>query len=360
MIAGQARALIRAVVRELFWGLPLAAREVGCWRARALAIPDAPLRADAMHSLTRKRANTDGSVLFSTLTSTPDCRLLRLLVAYEGIWDFLDNVSERGATAGEINGHWLHRALLDAVDPARQTSAYYSHHPWKDDAGYLQAMVAACRECCLTLPSYCQVRRRLLEEGRRSDVGVYNHEQDPIRRDTCLRRWVQSEFNVLTGQREVAWYELSAAASCSAAAHVMLALAASRDGRERDVADVYDVYFPWFSVATTMLDSYVDRAEDVESGAHSYVAHYPSEEIAATRMCELVRRATAGARALPDGHRHAVIVACMVAMYLSKDSARAPHMRSHTASLVRAGGPLARALVPVLRVWRVAYGQQSA
>jgi tetraprenyl-beta-curcumene synthase len=360
-------ALLAATVRELLWGLPLAAGEVRHWRTRALTIPDPPLRVDAMHSLLRKRANTDGSVLFSILTHRRNHCLLRLLVAYESIWDFLDNVSERGAHAGDANGRRLHRALLDAVDTARPISGYYIHHPWKDDAGYLRALVAVCRECCLSLPSYGQVRRPLLEEGRRSDVGTYNHEPDPARRDVVLRRWVERERHVVERERHVltaygpvAWYELSAAASCSAAAHVMLALAADPERRASDVAAVYAVYFPWFSVATTMLDSYVDQAEDAAGGAHIYIAHYPCEEAATRRVCELVRCASDRARALPGGQRHAVIVACMVAMYLSKDSARAPHMRASTASLVRAGGPLARALVPVLRLWRIVYGQRTA
>jgi tetraprenyl-beta-curcumene synthase len=357
---GQAWALFRAALRELVWGLPLTAREIHRWEERALAIPDLALRADALQSLTRKRANADGSVLFSILTSRRDPSLLRLLVAYEGIWDFLDNVSERGAPAGEINGRWLHRALLDAVDPAKPTSAYYSHHPWKDDAGYLQVMVAACRECCLALPSYCQVRGRLLDEGRRSDVGIYNHEPDAARRNVALQRWVERERHALTEPGEIAWYELSAAASCSAAAHVMLALAAEPNGPGCDVAEVYAVYFPWFSVTTTMLDSYVDRAEDAESGAHSYIEHYSSEELGTRRVCELISRTRAQAKVLHNGYRHAVIVACMVAMYLSKDSARAPHMREQTVRLARAGGSLARVLMPVLRLWRVAYGQQSA
>jgi tetraprenyl-beta-curcumene synthase len=109
-----------------------------------------------------------------------------------------------------------------------------------------------------------------------------------------------------------------------------------------------------------MLDSFGDMGEDAAQGAHSYIAHYPSEDIAARRVCELVRRSTEEAGRLRNGHRHAVIVACMVAMYLSKDSTRAPRMRVATTSLIAAAGPLARLLVPVLRLWRVAYGQQSA
>jgi hypothetical protein len=55
-----------------------------------------------------------------------------------------------------------------------------------------------------------------------------------------------------------------------------------------------------------------------------------------------------------------VIAACMVAMYLSKDSARTPAMRPTTDRLSEAGGSLTRLLLPVLRLWRVAYAQRSA
>ncbi len=53
-----------------------------------------------------------------------------------------------------------------------------------------------------------------------------------------------------------------------------------------------------------------------------------------------------------------MIVACMVAMYLSKDSAHTEVMRTTTRGLVRAGGSLTRLLLPILRLWRIAYAQQ--
>jgi hypothetical protein len=47
-------------------------------------------------------------------------------------------------------------------------------------------------------------------------------------------------------------------------------------------------------------------------------------------------------------------------LYLTKDSAHTPAMRATTASLVRAGGSLTRLLLPILRLWRIAYAQRSA
>jgi hypothetical protein len=51
-------------------------------------------------------------------------------------------------------------------------------------------------------------------------------------------------------------------------------------------------------------------------------------------------------------------VACMVAMYLTKDAARSPAMRKHTARIAASGGSLTRRLIPVLRLWRIAYSQR--
>jgi tetraprenyl-beta-curcumene synthase len=335
------------------------------WRARARTIPDAPLRDDALDSLSRKRANTDGAALFSVIARWREYRLLRVIVAYETIWDFLDNVSERGAGAGAINGRQLHRALREALDLDATMSKYYRHHPWDGDNGYLRALVETSRSCCSSLASYWRVRDLLIQEGRRANVAACNHELDPQRRRAELERWAQEEFpgEVVQpgpGGFQASRFELTAAASCSAVIHVLLAIASDAECDEQGVANTYAAYFPWFSVAVTMLDSYVDQAEDAANGAHSYIAHYQSEEIAMERLYEAIERSTRLVRGLRHGHRHAVIAACMVAMYVSKDSARAPHMRTHTTNLVRAGGPLARALVPVLRLWRVAYGQQSA
>lgn len=362
---GDIWALFVATARELSWGLPGVARESRAWRVRACTIPDAPLRDDALDSLTRKRANTDGAALFSVIARRRENRLLQVIVAYETIWDFLDNVSERGAASGALNGRQLHRPLLEALSLDASTSKYYPHHPWEDDNGYLWVLVETSRSCCASLASYRRVRDLLIQEGRRANVGACNHELDPERRKAELDRWAQEEFpgeasSLRFGGGEASRFELTAAASCSAVVHVLLAIASDVECDEQWVARAYAAYFPWFSVAVTMLDSYVDQAEDAASGAHSYLTHYPSEEIAMQRIHEAIERSTRLVGGLRRGHRHAVIAACMVAMYVSKDSARVPHMRASTSNLARAGGPLARALVPVLRLWRVAYGQQSA
>jgi tetraprenyl-beta-curcumene synthase len=308
-------------------------------------------------SIDRKRGHTDGAALFWILPRRRSPELLRLLVAYEMIWDFLDSLNEHGADRGQANGRQLHLALIEALDPTASISDYYRHHPWREDGGYLRALVEACRCGCSALPSYSRVRALVLREAMRAQVLALNHDLDPVCRDLSLQRWSEREFG---DRHDVSWFELSGAASASLTVHVLLALAAEPTCTELEIARACAAYFPWLSLATTMLDSYVDQVEDEVNGDHSYIAHYATPAVAARRVYEIVERAARECRCLRNGHRHAVIVACMIAMYLSRDSARTPAMRARTDRFIEAGGSLTRALLPILRLWRIAYAQRAA
>jgi len=352
----QLRALAHAVWRELTWTLAAVSREVHRWRATADLIPSAQIRHDALSALANKRGHTDGAALFTILPHTRNPSLLRLLVAYEIIWDFLDSVNERGANAGQANGSQLHLALIDALHADRPVADYYRHHPWTNDGGYMHSLVQCCRDASAELPSFKRVLPLLTRETTRAQVLAINHELERDQRDAALKAWAEREHPF----HDVAWYEVTGAASASMTVHALFALAAEPALANADLAHVRDAYFPWISAATTMLDSYVDQAEDQASGDHSYIAHYPSPPAAMSRIAELVQHSLTQASSLPHGERHVLIVACMVAMYLSKDSARDPSMRETTDRLAAAGGSLTKFLLPILRLWRIANSQRSA
>lgn len=307
--------------------------------------------------LEHKRTHAHGAALFWTLPSSRNLELLRLLVAYELIWDYLDNLSERAAASGETDGRHLHLAIAEAIDPQAAISDYYLKHPWREDGGYLRALVEACQEGCRRLPSYPLVRDLVIREAERAQVLAVNHHPDPAMRDAALERWVAEEF---PGKQPASWWEISGAASAPLAIHALLALAAEPDCTESEIRRTYAAYFPWLSAATTMLDSYVDQVEDAANGDHSYVSHYPDPQSAIGSIGELVLRSLREARALRDGHRHAVIAASMIAMYLSKDTAPERELRAGTDTFIRAGGSLTRLLLPILKLWRIAFAQRSA
>jgi tetraprenyl-beta-curcumene synthase len=171
-----------------------------------------------------------------------------------------------------------------------------------------------------------------------------------------LKRWVATEY---PGQQHTRWWELSGAASAPLAIHALLALAAEPACSPQQVTRTYLAYTP-LSAATTMLDSYVDRQQDRETGDHSYIAHYPDEQDALAGVRTLVMTSLTGVCELPEGHRHAVIAASMIAMYLSKQTVPAPDLRAGTRTFLHAGGSLTRLLLPILRAWRIAYAQRTA
>jgi tetraprenyl-beta-curcumene synthase len=343
-------------VRQLVWGLREAACETRSWRARAAQIPDAELREDALGAVARKRGNIDGAALFWTIPRSRSSALLRLLVAYQIMWDFLDDVNERGAVAGETNGCQLHLALTDALDRQRVVHDYYRLHPWREDGGYLRALVEAARESYSRMPAYAAVRELVARDASRVGVQAINHDLDPIRRTQSLREWASRE---LPGEHEASWYELTGAASAALSIYALLALSVESVRDSADVARVYNAYFPWISAVTTMLDSYVDEAEDVARGEHSYVTYYPAPELVVPGIARLVRRALDATRSLPLAERHRVIVTSMIALHLSRSSARTVAMQTGTRRLADAGGSLTQLLVPVLRLWRIIYSQRS-
>ena len=312
------------------------------------------MRNEALDSIAHKSDHAHGAALFSVLPRQRDLRLLRLLVAYQTLWDYLDNISERCASPGASDR--LHRALVDALDPAAPTSDYYEGQSANDDGGYVRTLVRSCQRSCGTLPSYQLVRPLVLEGAARCAVQTVNHDPLQQRREAGLKRWADTEFQ---DEDSLWWFELTAAASAYLP-HPLLALACDPELDVTVVVRTQAAYFPWVSLALAMLDSYVDQAEDRRTAAHSYIAYYGEETTAIARVCEVVRRAICEVCTLPEGERHAIVVAAMVAMYLSKNAARVSEMRASTRELLRAGGLVSQVLAPQLRAWRVLRGGGGA
>ena len=350
-------ALLRAAGRQIGWGLWAVSREVRAWRTHAEQIPDPALRRDALDALKRKRGHADGAAMFWTLPQRRDPRLLLTLVRYELLQDFLDSITEDGAALGPEHGEQLYLALGDALDPDRPVSDYYLHHRARCDGGYLAALVEACREGCQALPGYPVVRSLLIREAERASVLIINHGRDPAARDLELRQWAAQHF---PHERELCWFELTAAASGWITTHALLALASDTNATSEMACATYAAYFPWVALTLTVLDSYVDQAEDASTGSHNYIGRYPTVDIAVASLCQSIAHAARDVLDCPNGERHGVLLACMVALYLSKDSARSPDLRAMTKEIASAAGTLPRLLLPVLRVWRICNGQRAA
>ncbi|MCW2952806.1 MAG: putative cytoplasmic protein [Conexibacter sp.] len=334
-----------------FWitVFPLVRAELRTWQERAAAIPDPELREQALATIRSERLSAAGAALFAATLDRHEPGLVRALVAFQVTIDYLDTLSEQPTADPIGNGVQLHRALAEAIGREPGHPDYYARHHAREDGGYLAALVDACREGCSRLPSDGRIQAAAAREAERTAVQGMNHAPAPLR-EPALRRWAEQQGDA----GDASWFELAAAGASSLAVLALIAAAAEPTTTTTSAEQVRAAYFPWIEALSTLLDSLVDRERDALTGEMSFIACYPSDATALMRMEQVAARAVAGARKLPRGERHVVLIAGMIAMHLSEPSAWAPATRPMTLALLRASGTaMAPILLPLMRVWRL-------
>lgn len=340
-----------------FWLIvhPLVRQQLEAWEHRASQIPDPQLREQALATLRSERLSAAGAAMFAATTRRPRPELIEALVSFQVTWDYLDTLSEQPVEDSVRNGAQLHQALVDAVSGERSDD-YYRYHPTAADGGYLRSLVGFCGERCHRLPAYAQVRAAAVRETSRVTVQGINHAPAAVR-EPLLRRWARCQEGA---GDELAWFELAAAASSSMAILAILASAAEPLTTECSAERTRVAYFPWVDALTTLLDSHVDADADALEDQLSFVAHYPSAQIAAERLVAVCERAFAAARSLPSAERHVVLIAGMMALHLSHASAWSPRASATTRAVIAASNTgLILLLLPLLRAWRIVQDQDN-
>src|ERR1700730_3038249 len=127
--------------------VPRARREIRAWERRARCIPNPLLRELALEKLTNERLNPEAAACFAVLAPPRSrSRCVRLMVAYQLVYDYLDAVNEQPVYRPLADGLHLHRALTDAVAGPGPIAAYYRHHLQLEDGWYIPVFVHACRD----------------------------------------------------------------------------------------------------------------------------------------------------------------------------------------------------------------------
>lgn len=350
--ASSARLFTSAARRYWFGVFPAARSTQRRLLARAEAIPDPLLRADALASHHSKGSNSEGLAALAVLAPAQRrAEIARSLVAYQLMLDYLDGVSERPADDPLANGLSLHRAFEVALDPDAAGVDYYAHAPACDDGGYLNELIATCRAPLAGLPSYQAARGSLLRQARLCrESQALNHALRFAPVQDQLDDWAARTVSESGLEPGFEWWELIAAAAASSlCVGALLALAATPGTSEQEAQRVEAAYFPWASGLNALLDSLVDLDEDPEDASH--LRRYSSHEEAAERLAAIASGARERVSALPDGDLHEAILAAMGALYLIHEDAWRPGREPISLAVYGALGPLARPslLVHLLR-----------
>lgn len=334
-------------------------RQLRGWETVAAAIPDPVLRAHALEALRAKGANAEATAVFALLAPRrARATAIRAMTAFQVAVDYLDTLGEEPAPDPLRNGLRLHRALIDALDPGGPAGGaagdWYGLNPRREDGGYLEALVSACREAVGRLPAAdaaLPAARRAAErcgEGQSHThaaelAGKGGGEKDGT---GGLEAWALS----LPGPAGYSWWELAAGASSSGAAHALIAAAADPRTTAEEAELIDAAYFPPIGALTVLLDDLVDLEADRASGTHSYLSYYPSDRAAADRIGFIAARATAAVAKLHRRRLHGAILAGVAGYYLGDPAAGGELGRAVRERLLALLGPPARAVMATRRL----------
>ena len=338
-----ARAFLVAASRYWLSVFPTARREIRHWRRRVAAAPDAVLRVLALETLEAKWGNLEGAAAFAAFVpSAWRLTVTRAVVAWQAIYDYADILMEQPCHDHAANAASLHAPLLVAVTPGSRQEDYYARHSCHDDGGYMAAMVEGSRQALLALPGHaamCDLVQR--------NAALIVRYQTLIGRPQDFAAWAAA---LTPDGAHLRWWETGAACGSSVGVFALIAAAADPAASRRDAEVIEAAYFPWIGSLHTLLDSLVDRHEDLLTGQHSLVGHYGPPGAEAERMRALAQEAARRARALPDGMSHALLLAGMVSLYLSSGSASSPDARPAKEGVVAGVGALGGPAMAVLGV----------
>jgi tetraprenyl-beta-curcumene synthase len=364
---------------------PRVRREARHWRGRAQRIPDPTLRRLALTTQLQERGNLEGAAAFAVLAPRAQrARVVRALVAFQAIYDYADTLAEQPSANPAENGRELHRALASALDPDTEhphdrdvnndDDDYYAHSRHKDDGGYLRELIEACGTAFAALPSYALAQARAQaavqgivayqtlshggggvgEDGGGGEGGGENGGGgEGGGEDAWLEfsRWADAQ---IPGGSGLKWWETAAGAASSLLVFALIAAAAEPNASAEEIAAIERAYFPWIGALHLLLDSLVDRADDVRAGRYSLVEHYSSPQELAERLRAISAEALRTARALPHSSQHELILAAMASFYLTQPAASSPEGALARAEILATLGERA---MPTMRLLRVRAGR---
>jgi tetraprenyl-beta-curcumene synthase len=330
---------------------PTARTEIHRWRHHARSIPNPVLREHAMGKLSNEALNPEAAAFFAVLApKTNRSRLVRLIVAYQVMYDYLDAVNEEPALSSLHDGLRLHRALLDAVQLQQTSNAYYppgSHH---DDGGYLNTLINTCRDLLDALPSRVALTPVLIAAAQRCGEAQARNHAVSIEGYDQLINLSEKQPSCSNGYQ---WWELAAAGISCLAIHALFAAAATPKTTLHEVRSIDTAYFPPICAISALLDSLIDLTHDADTINHSFATHYTTSSHAAERYAAIIADAEEQLSRLRCASRHRIILAGITGYYLSAPEARNKFANTVTTRAIGTASPVIWPILAVMRVRRL-------
>jgi tetraprenyl-beta-curcumene synthase len=382
---------------------PRVCLHIARWQRQARRIPDPVLRQLALAALAEKRGNIEGAAAFAAFA--PRARrgqVTRATSAFQAAYNLLDMLGEQPSADPVRDGERLHNALLFALgwpsaratgrerldgrgsearaqvlvaeahtpgaglgesdaraqepvieaqdpDPGVNELDWYEYHPQREDGGYLDRLLAECRNAFAGLPSYTAAAPAARTAAERIVAFQSLNLSESQGDHAALEQWAHAATPAGAGLQ---WWETAAAAGSSLGVHALIAAAAETELDAREARLLEQAYFPWIGGLHSLLDNLIDKREDEAAGHRSLVEYYGPER-AAQRMRWMAEQATRVADELPQSRRHTVILAAMIGNYLSTPEAHSSQLEAVSQAVLATTGALARPTLLVFELRRM-------
>lgn len=306
------------------------------WKQKASLIPNPELRKQALASIETKTFHCEGGSIYGLLAGLDIDKVIRFIVAYQTISDYLDNLCDRSTSLDPTDFRALHDSMLHALTPEAPLEDYYRYREEKDDGGYLHELVTTCQEVIKTLPAYQNIYPLTIELAQYySDLQVHKHVQKKDRVPR-LEAWFSQYQDKLP---PMSWYEFSACTGSTLGIFCLVAYATNSSFSSKSARNVKEAYFPWVQGLHIMLDYFIDQEEDRIGGDLNFCFYYDNEVQLMKRLEHFAKEADKSIRQLPDHRFHCFINKGLMAIYLADEKVRKQKKVTEIAKrLIRIGG----------------------
>ncbi|MGL5511638.1 MAG: tetraprenyl-beta-curcumene synthase family protein [Sporomusa sp.] len=345
----QASSDLKLLTKFVKYVFPLVDQELLSWRRYAQQNAMHELAEQALDSIDSKKFHCQGGSIYSLYKGVPTREFIKFIVALQTISDYLDNLCDRAGIADETAFRQLHLAMSDACDPARPLSDYYAAYPFKDDGGYLEALVNTCRSEISKMPSFQLVKTELLRQVTLySELQTYKHLAPEIREERMLD-WISGHTDKYPG---LSPWEVAAATGSTLSMFMLCAAACSPSLTPSQADKIVAAYVPWINGLHILLDYFIDGAEDRLAGELNFVAYYSDQQKILDRLTYFNRQATSYAATLPEPAFVTMVVNGLLAMYLSDAKTDAPSERVIRDGLLSTAGLYPKLMYKFCRLLR--------
>ncbi|WP_018921797.1 tetraprenyl-beta-curcumene synthase family protein [Salsuginibacillus kocurii] len=316
--------------------IPEVHKEIERWKEQAVNIPDPLFKEQAMHCLTEKTFHCEGGGSYALLAPSGRKNVIRFIVAYQTIADYLDNLCDKSESQDPDDFRALHEAMEQALHPDMEQTDYYRYRNHQGDNGFLVGLVETCQQALLKLPGFYDVQNQMEDLSRYyRDLQVYKHvrEEDRI---PLLKEWFEGEEAKFPGMH---WFEFAASTGSTLGVYSLAGYASQGKMAENKATLIKNGYFPWVQGFHILLDYFIDQEEDLKDGELNFCFYYENEDHLVERFTYFKAQAEKHLQRLPDAEFHKLLNRGIMALYLADEKVQKQKEVKETAKrFVRLGG----------------------